>query len=85
MEKPESTWQQSRNGVLTVHVSDDPKSDIYFEGRPEWYDGSAVKQEKKGYRVGNYKRYMEFIEEFGEHTETTKERLACYKTVNKEA
>jgi hypothetical protein len=42
--KPKTTWQvyDPIEDKLTVHVSDDPTSEIYFEGKPEDYDGSAT-------------------------------------------
>lgn len=43
-EKPLTTWQQyvCDDKLLTVHVSDDPNSSIYFQGAPEDYKGGAV-------------------------------------------
>jgi len=47
--KPLTTWQHynSKTGVLTVHVSDDPNSDIYYRGPAEHYDGSATREATK--------------------------------------
>jgi hypothetical protein len=44
MEKPQTTWQvfDNETGILTVHVSDNPGSEIYFQGKPEDYDGTAT-------------------------------------------
>ena len=46
-EKPASTWQKydPSTGLLTVHLTDDPMSPIYFEGKPDEYLGEAVKQD----------------------------------------
>jgi hypothetical protein len=41
---PETSWQtyNTIENILTVHVSDDPESAIYFQGLPEDYDGGAT-------------------------------------------
>ena len=41
--KPRSTWQTAYpNGMLKVHVSADPNSEVYFFGAKEDYDGTAT-------------------------------------------
>lgn len=87
MKKPKTSWQTAYTNkegerILRVHVSNDPKSDVYFEGPPHWYDGTATHNPlfPSWFLTGDYKRYIKHIKKFGEHPEVTKERLACYKT-----
>lgn len=44
MTKPTTTYQiyNSTTNILTVHTSDEPTSDVYFEGEPKNYDGTAT-------------------------------------------
>lgn len=79
MSKPSSTWQvyRSEEDILVVHVGNE-NSEIYFEGPPEFYDGSAVEPKAPSAR---YRKYMEMVREFGESEEKRAERLACYKQV----
>lgn len=42
--KPTETFQtfNGQENLLTVHVSNDPESEIYYQGPPEDYDGTAT-------------------------------------------
>jgi len=49
IDKPKATWQQyvPQTDTLTVHVSEDPKSAIYFNGVPSMYNNGAAYQSDK--------------------------------------
>lgn len=45
-EKPKTTWQQydPKTNILIVRVSDDPMSEVYYEGEPSGYNGKATQE-----------------------------------------
>jgi len=76
--KPKTTWQTYDHvtDTLTVHVSDEPTSEIYFQGEPKFYDGSAV---ENGTPSSRHMEYLRSLPPEGETEEQKAEREACYK------
>lgn len=48
-EKPNTTWQkfETEKNILTVHLTDDPNSPIYYQGEPIGYYNGAVRNPNK--------------------------------------
>ena len=55
-EKPETTWQkfETEKNILTVHLTDDPNSPIYYQGAPiGYYNGAVRNNSKPDYFIGD--------------------------------